>query len=57
MSIVLNPTSLFQAILLLNVSVKFEQDRTKDEEAATIKYRLFSAIFNTQQSKDDVITS
>ena len=27
----------------------------KDEKAAPILYRLFSAIFFTQQSKDDVI--
>ena len=34
--IILNSTSLFQAILVLNVSAKFEQDWIKDEEVAPI---------------------
>ena len=41
---------------MLNLSVKFEYDWIKDEEAEPIKYRLFSAIFDTQQSKDGVMS-
>ena len=43
-----------KTVLALNVSGKIEQDDIKDEEAAPI-LRLFSSIFDTQQSKDDGI--
>ena len=36
MFIILDPTSLFQSILVLNVSAKFEYDWIKDEEVAPI---------------------
>ena len=35
-SIILNPTFLSEAILVLNVSAKSEKDQIKDEEAAPI---------------------
>ena len=41
-------------VLVLNVSAMFEWDQIKDEEAAPI-LRLFSAVIDTQQNKDDVI--
>ena len=36
MFIILTPTSLFQGILVLNVSAKFKQDWIKEEEEAPI---------------------
>ena len=40
---------------MLNVSAKFVWDWMKDKKQHLFEYRLFSAIFDTQQSKDDVI--
>ena len=44
-----------QYLTVLNVFAKFEYDQIKDEEAATILIETVFAIFDTQQSKGDVI--
>ena len=37
-----------------NLSAKFQQDSIKDREAAAILKQTVLAVFDTQQSKDDV---
>ena len=44
-----------KATLVLNVPAKFEYDWIKDKKQHLFIYRLFSAVFDTRQSKDDVI--